>query len=141
MISPPPPTKPPRSSAHKFLFSGSDIKERYSFCRKLKSYCRAISSGVLWVMVISKMVSDTVSVRVISLPFSSTSVISTSRFSVRVLELIAFISHMIFRSSSSWASSREATCTPSSAPVTLAENTARMSSQLIESTPSLEIIS
>ena len=42
---------------------------------------------------------------------------------------------------STCASSSEATCAPSSAPVTLAENTARTSSQLMESFPSLEVVS
>ncbi len=86
------------------------------------------------------MVSDTVSVRVIFAVLIHFGYLDfTLLRSGAGTNRIHF--HMIFRSSSSWASSREATCTPSSAPVTLAENTARTSSQLIESTPSLEIIS
>ncbi len=140
MISPPL-TKPSSSSAHRFWFSGSNIKPRYSFCRKLKLYCKAISSGVLWVMAISRMVSVTVSVWEVALPSSSVVITSTSLLSVRVLKLTAFISHRISRSCCTWPSSREATCAPPSTPVTLAENTARTSSQLKKSIPSLEVIS
>ena len=141
MICPPPLTYPPNSSIQSASYCGSASSASCSSWRGVKPYASAISAAVLCDTLIFSIVSDTVTHSVTSLPSSSVMMISSSCSTVRVLWLIWCISDRTARSCSSCPSSSATICWPYSSAAMSAANTARISSQWMDTEPSSDIYS